>query len=276
MKINLTLRVMGKRSDGYHDICSLYWRILSPENLGISYGTGADRVSVSGAEIAGENILLRACRLLRKIRGGDALPPLDLSLVKRVPPGSGVGAGSGNAAALLKWFGRLGGERPSPSDAVTLGADVAFLASDLDLALAGGVGGRLEEVPGDLDPHVVLFFPEWSSGTREAYEALDGIVGRKVLREEESRSESLDILSGILQGRRVGMLPNDFIQCFKKYESCYNSLYDMIEMSGALAWGLCGSGSACFALYERSEAARGVAGLGGASRFKWLRSMMFL
>ncbi|MDR3332123.1 MAG: 4-diphosphocytidyl-2C-methyl-D-erythritol kinase [Synergistaceae bacterium] len=238
-------------------------------------------MSVIGADIPGENILLGTCRSLRERFGTSALPPLDMRLYKHVPMGSGVGAGSGNAAALIRWFERFSGESTDVSDAVAMGADVAFLASGYDIAMAGGVGDVLECISGGLDLAAAIFFPEWNCDTREAYKTLDSISGRIVTDEAECRDEALDVLDRLKRGERAGILPNDFIQCLKKHEMCYNILYGIFERSGALAWGLCGSGSACFALYGKSEITEVFARLsrfmreGETSRFNWITKVIF-
>ncbi|MDR1943353.1 MAG: 4-diphosphocytidyl-2C-methyl-D-erythritol kinase, partial [Synergistaceae bacterium] len=135
IKINLTLRVLGLRGDGYHDIYSLFWRRPSPEILTISPGGAGDVLSVCGVDVEGENIVSRACRRIRSLFGEDALAPLEMKLHKYLPTGSGVGAGSGNAAALIRWFQMSGSGRVLRcSDVSPLGSDVAFLASGFDLA----------------------------------------------------------------------------------------------------------------------------------------------
>jgi 4-diphosphocytidyl-2-C-methyl-D-erythritol kinase len=233
---------------------------------------------VIGAEIPGENILIKGCRYLRSRWGEEAFPYLSMRVFKHVPAGSGLGAGSGNAAALLRWFGETCGPVLDAESILPLGADVAFLASDADLAFVSGAGEVLNEIPESLDLRPVLFFPEWSSDTREAYISLDRIKDRALLGEAESRAESRDVLDKLSGGRKAGLLPNDFIQCFKEQEDCYNALYDFVESSGALAWGLCGSGSACFALYGRGGDSKSGRCLseGSLSRFKWLKKVMFL
>lgn len=288
LKINLTLRVLRKREDGYHEIHSLFWRKRSPEVLEVSPGASGDRVAVSGADIPGENILIRSCRYLRSRYGSDALPPLAMDLFKHLPMGSGVGAGSGNAAALLKWFERMNkGCRLDLGDVASLGADVAFLASEYDLAFADGIGEILSGVDETLDIPAIVFFPKWASHTKRAYAILDeqrGHDGAKcdMIDAATARGESVMLLNRLRSGERVGVLPNDFISCMSLYESCYDDLYDVVESAGAQAWGLCGSGSACFALFERCNAGEILPALAGrlsseaSSRFSWLQKIMVL
>jgi 4-diphosphocytidyl-2-C-methyl-D-erythritol kinase len=292
IKINLTLRVLSKREDGYHDIHSLFWRRLSPEVLEIRGWADFDRLLVDGADIPGENLITRACRYLRSRYKDKLLPPLDMRLVKHLPMGSGVGAGSGNAAALLRWFfdEHAPGDHGSVSEVASIGADVAFLASDYDLALAGGIGEKLECLDGPsggLDLPAVIMFPEWRNDTAEAFASLDGSreAGSEKLSPlsaTDARKESLAVLRGLKERKRLGLLPNDFIACDPRHGERYGVLYGIMEKAGALAWGLCGSGSSCFALFDDRDGKDAISRLmryikpEGSSRFSWLHKTLVL
>ncbi|MDR0649301.1 MAG: 4-diphosphocytidyl-2C-methyl-D-erythritol kinase [Synergistaceae bacterium] len=289
IKINLTLRVLRKREDGYHDVCSLFWRRRSPETLEIRDARDRDRVSVEGMDVPGENLVMRACGFLRKTYEDKPMPPLDMRITKSVPMGSGLGAGSGNAAALVRWFwreiARSGADIGCGVESV--GADVAFLASGYGLALAEGIGERLQELrdPGGLDLSAVVLFPKWSSDTAGAYAVLDSRRARSEtspLSIEDARAESFAVLRGLRDRKTLGQLPNDFIGCCERHDEDYRSLYAVAERAGALAWGLCGSGSACFALFD-DERGRDAAGRllrfiepEGIPPFPWLHKTLVL
>lgn len=259
IKINLTLRVLGRREDGYHELHSLFWRLSSPEVLEISLSE-EDSLSVVGGVISGANLVDEARSFLRTRFAGEP-PPLSLRLFKHLPIGGGVGAGSGNAAALLCWHARAYAcGIVDPAEYAALGADISFLASGHDLALADGIGERLVAVDaGGLRKRALktaIFFPKWTIATKEAYEAIDRRREANVSplpTIEEARTESLGILASLSEGKTVGLLPNDFLSCFSKHNICYNTLYDLFEKTGALAWGLCGSGSGCFAIYDGGD-----------------------
>lgn len=284
IKINLTLRVLERRQDGYHNIRTLFWRLPSPEVVEIRTGCAQDRVVCVGAEIPGENIVSKGCAYLRQ-RYGDLVPDgLDIRIFKHLPQGGGVGAGSGNVAALLRWFRHaVGGDVLDVASLSSLGADVAFLAADGDLAMASGVGERLEGVGESLDLAVVLFFPTWSSDTGRAYRSLDeSRVGTpsKILTPDEARAESVAVLEDLRRGCQVGLLPNDFIPCMGEHLVCYNALYEAIRDFGAIGWGLSGSGSSCFGLFRRAEASGAIPALmreiRNNPRFDWLTQTLIL
>jgi 4-diphosphocytidyl-2-C-methyl-D-erythritol kinase len=285
IKINLTLRVLGRRGDGYHDICSLFWRIRSPETVEVNFNAERDRLEVIGAEIPGENILWRVCRRIREIYGDESLPPIEMRLHKHLPTGSGVGAGSGNAAALVRLVrAAVCSKKDGLFHIESLGADVAFLASGYSLALASGIGEALEEIKESLRLVAVVFFPEWSADTNVAYRALDkaraeSLVG--VSSEGEAREEAALVLGRLRNGLRVGALPNDFIAC-AGHKDQYGAIAELSSASGALAWGLCGSGSAYFSLFTREGAKNGMKSLFETlrkkekSEFNWLRQILVL
>ncbi|MDL2264521.1 hypothetical protein LJC31_07710 [Synergistaceae bacterium OttesenSCG-928-I11] len=275
---------MDKRPDGYHDIRTLFWRLPSPETVEIRTDGAGDRVACVGTEIPGENIVSKGCVYLRQ-RHGNLMPEgLDIRIFKHLPQGSGVGAGSGNVAALLRWFRHaVGGNTLDVASLSSLGADVAFLATDDDLAFASGVGERLEGVGESLDLAVVLFFPTWPSDTGRAYRSLDESragTPSKILTPDEARAESFAILDGLRRGDCIGLLPNDFIPCMGEHRVCYNALYEAIRDFGAIAWGLSGSGSSCFGLFRRAEANGAIPALARAlrdnSRFDWLTQTLIL
>lgn len=249
--------------------------------LEITTEAAQDMLRVEGAGIPGENLLTRVCSFLRTRFGPGALPPLEIRLSKFLPMGSGIGAGSGNAAALLRWFERYSGlALPELSEIGKLGADVAFLASRYDLALAEGIGEELEGLDDSLDLPGVILFPGWPSDTREAYAKIDRVRDASrgkssPLSREEARRESLEILKRLKERKCAGFLPNDFMLCHTDHLSCYNEAYSTFEESGALAWGLCGSGSSCFALFDsRTDLADVVSSRLG--KFSWLQKIMVM
>ena len=253
-KLNLSLRVTNKRRDGYHDIVSLFLRLPNLETLSISKAKGiADDVRVRGVEVKGENIVSRA--LCRAREAGFDVPFLDVEISKSIYPGSGLGAGSGNAAAILRW---LAGSAVSQKDdlvwqnvALKTGADVPFLLSDCSLALVSGIGEILEPLE-PLGLCASIVFPEWSVGTGDAYAQLDGRYGGEYpLSDPVARAEAGALYKGLLAKERVGFLPNDFAPALMEKFPGYLDLFDMFDKSGHIAWGITGSGGAAFALSDK-------------------------
>jgi 4-diphosphocytidyl-2-C-methyl-D-erythritol kinase len=146
-KINLTLRVLGRRADGYHEIESLVAFAAIGDQVALTPGP-EDRVAVSGPfarDIDGPNLLETALALLRehnaKLQLGTVL------LEKNLPVAAGLGGGSADAAALLRAVRRANPER---AGAVAWHAMAARLGADVPVCLAGkpalisGVGDKVE------------------------------------------------------------------------------------------------------------------------------------
>jgi len=253
-KLNLSLRVTNKRHDGYHNIVSLFLRLPAVETLSISKTFHADGARVKGVEIEGENIVSRALRRARE--AGLDVPFLDVEISKIIPPGSGLGAGSGNAAAVLRCLAEADQNAELEkwqSAALKTGADVPFLFSRYPLALVSGIGEILEPLaPVKLCASIV--FPEWSVGTENAYSQLDNWHGEKYpLSDDEARNEALALHRKLLAKEHIGLLPNDFAPMLIEKFPDYLDLFNMFDKSGAIAWGITGSGGAAFALSENAS-----------------------
>ena len=245
-KLNLTLRVINKRPDGYHNIVSTFLKVPSGDILYVSESTAGIDIVNSNVNIKGENIVLKALKVARE--EGFKFPFLNVMIHKSIPPGSGLGAGSGNAASILWWLG-------AQKVAAKVGADVPFLCSGLDLAVVSGIGDNVEPAKNaTVIPHGVIAIPEWQTDTKTAYAEIDSMTsGFDTLL---ARTEMRDMYYANA-GKKVGLLPNDFLKVLIKTHPKYNELFSIFEKGGADAWGLSGSGSAVFAT------------LTGPKLFKW-------
>lgn len=146
-KVNLTLRIIGRRADGYHELESLVAFAGVGDTLTLEPGEALS-LAISGPRGAGlsaeDNLVLRAARAL-----SDACPGLRLGrfhLVKRLPVASGIGGGSADAAAALRLLARLNGlslsEPEVMSVAAKTGADVP-VCLDSRARVMAGIGERL-------------------------------------------------------------------------------------------------------------------------------------
>lgn len=265
VKINLTLRILDTRSDGYHNLRSLFWRKPANERLTILHNCGeikGDVIDVSGAVIKGENILMRVLDAAR--RKSPDIPPLHIKLKKYFPAGSGIGAGSGNAAALIEWAAKKYGVSFSAEESAALGADVAFLASGYRIACAQGIGESLAPIRTAFDAGWLLAFPKWASNTAEAYKKLDVMrrsTGWEKPEDAFLQEEETELLTALENGRCAGRLPNDFFDVLAGEHTEYEAAEKLAARTSAIGWGLCGSGSAFFALYGTACGARAAAEL---------------
>lgn len=177
-KINHGLKILSRRSDGYHEIRTVYQTIALHDRLEITLlNTGSGiRLECDDAGIPSgrENLVYRACDLWRRATGfcGEVRARLE----KTIPAGSGLGGASSDAAAALEGLERLTGEKLPLEARLRLAAQ---LGSDVPLFLLGGrvLGcGRGEEIyplP-DLTPrHCLVVFPGFPMSTAEAYREAD-------------------------------------------------------------------------------------------------------
>jgi 4-diphosphocytidyl-2-C-methyl-D-erythritol kinase len=163
-KINWALRVTGKRTDGYHDIETLFQTISLYDTL--TFRT-AERLSLTCNEKPGDetNLVLRAARALGS-------PPVAIALQKRIPVGGGLGGGSSNAAATLIALARMFEIRTPLADiALSLGSDVPFFLQG-GTAYATGRGEALTLLPRVAPVPLILVMPATGVLTSEAYAIL--------------------------------------------------------------------------------------------------------
>ncbi len=210
--------------------------------------TGTDRLSVSGEESAPEdesNLIIRALDAVRSA-GGD-LPPMNVELTKRIPAGGGLGGGSSDAAAVLR-YARSSGiliDRPYPELAAELGADVPFFLLEKSAALGTGIGDTLEPVP-PLAASVLLAIPPFRVSTEDAYARVEP-SNREPDEPERIRKTS--------PHRWIRLdLSNDFSDVLRDHHDRFGELESSLE-DHAEAAGLTGSGSVLYGLY-RNEASR--------------------
>ncbi|HET6164967.1 MAG TPA: 4-(cytidine 5'-diphospho)-2-C-methyl-D-erythritol kinase, partial [Planctomycetota bacterium] len=181
-KLNLFLEVLGRRPDGYHELRTVFHEIdlcdeLSLELLPDGAVPTADALEASGRPIEGppgQNLVLRAVAAYR--RRVPHCPPVRAALRKVVPPGSGTGGGSSDAAFVLAALQHLLG---APLAAAELRAVASEVGADVGFFLLGGTAlgaGRGDELTPVETPHAFTFvvaFPSFSLSTARVYEHVD-------------------------------------------------------------------------------------------------------
>ena len=279
IKLNLFLRVLSKNARDFHEIFTIFCKKSGKEGLTICpqiKENMEDIIDTRGARIYGVNLVTKVLMLARKEHG--CFPPLHVIIDKVYPSGSGIGAGSGNAAAMIRWLGEQYGVVIQGDEIATLGADVAFLASSHGLALASGVGDILSPLEDISNFTAVLAFPKWRSGTKLAYKKLDRLREEKKIKaaeEWECKAEAQKILAALASKDKIGLLPNDFLAIFAGERLVnYIEAFDIWDSEGALAWGLSGSGSAVFALFPDDSAS--VCAKEKIERLGWIQKAAIL
>jgi 4-diphosphocytidyl-2-C-methyl-D-erythritol kinase len=291
-KINLHLRVKGRRSDGYHDLESVFLALSFGDTLYFELGdtSGGDKrsqdcVILPEWKIPGEagippealpperNIVHRAVSLFRTYTGFEK--PLRITLEKRIPLGAGLGGGSSDAASTLLALNELAGAHLSGDTlenmAGNLGSDVPFFIRAFDTggaAFVSGRGERIRSIPGPGDIAVVLVNPGFPSGTAEAFRLLDcrrkeragPTEGRETVNSKGGGPSEESLIAAL--GERPSTWPyvNDFLPVFLETGSetarkSYRDILEALKIRGADFWGLTGAGSTCFGVFMDREVA---------------------
>jgi 4-diphosphocytidyl-2-C-methyl-D-erythritol kinase len=265
-KLNLDLRVLGPRPDGYHELRTVFQTISLADRIGISFTPAAETcIEVVEGPAIEDNLVVRAARLVLDSLGVTGV--VEFRLEKHIPMGGGLGGGSSDAAAVLLALPVLaGGILPIEtllSLAASLGSDVSFFLLG-GTALGLGRGEELYPLPdfGPLDG--VLVTSSIHSSTRDAYRALDSRLTTE-LKQNNIVSFQSRVWTGC--GKRDGERHpahgiNDFESwVFEQYPQL-RRLRESLEQAGARPAMMTGSGSAIFGLFRaRDQAERAIATL---------------
>jgi 4-diphosphocytidyl-2-C-methyl-D-erythritol kinase len=175
-KVNLTLAVLGKRADGYHNISSVMQVISLHDTLRLTPNRSGQITIHSDSPTLNtpDNLALRAALALREV-AGDAALGVEIELRKAIPSPGGLGGGSSDAASVLLvlnalWEMRLSQERLTQI-AATLGSDVPYFLTG-GTALIGGRGEQVAPLPDAQPLWLVLARPPVSVSTAAVYRAL--------------------------------------------------------------------------------------------------------
>jgi 4-diphosphocytidyl-2-C-methyl-D-erythritol kinase len=177
-KLTLSLRVEGVRPDGYHLLDAEMVTLDLADTLYFTEGEGLEVVDggagdggfgLAGVPAGPDNLVARALRAAGR--------RAHVRLVKRVPPGAGLGGGSADAAAVLRWAGLTGPE--GVTAAAGLGSDVPFCLAGGGRARVGGAGDLLEPLPFDevAGRAYTLLVPPFGVPTGAVYQAWDNLGG---------------------------------------------------------------------------------------------------
>ncbi len=164
-KLTLSLKVKGRRQDGYHLIDAEMVSVDLCDELFISEGSGLTvRSADSGFEVplGPSNLVNQALKLVNRTA--------DVTVIKKIPAGAGLGGGSTNAAGILRWAGF-----EDPIAAAQLGADVAFCLKG-GRARVTGIGETLEYLPYH-QREMTLLIPPIGISTSDVYRAWDELDG---------------------------------------------------------------------------------------------------
>lgn len=248
-KINLGLRILHRRPDGYHDIESCMLPIGWADQLTVEIATGAAEDSYEIAGLAGElpierNLIYKAVQLLRAYH--HDIPPLRLKLEKRIPSEAGLGGGSADAAYTLLAINELSRLGLSTTELETLagelGCDCPFFIQSRPV-LVTGRGEKLTPLTMPSALHgkwLLVVKPPIGMSTAEAY--------RQVIRHPEAEGKLATLLERPI-GEWRELIVNDFEPVVFAHYPELAALRDKLYHHGALYAAMSGSGTALYALF---------------------------
>jgi 4-diphosphocytidyl-2-C-methyl-D-erythritol kinase len=256
-KINLDLRVLHKRADGYHELRTVFQTISLRDAIDIEYTTGRrTEIAVEGNVDIPDNLVVRAARTVFDAVG--AIGRVSFRLRKRIPMGAGLGGGSSNAAAVLLALPALTGKFLNPGAlnraAAELGSDVPFFLHG-GTAIGIGRGTELYPVPDAPAMRGIVVAPAIHVSTPEAYQGLRRALTSKAGDFDTNSFQSFVWgLGDRCPTREWRSLPaNDFeSSVFRQYPSLLEIKRKLARLGASPAM-MSGSGSALFGLFSSSD-----------------------
>jgi 4-diphosphocytidyl-2-C-methyl-D-erythritol kinase len=256
-KINLCLRVLGRRPDGYHDLESVFQMVGLFDDITIQPRREGIVLTVEGADLPGGpgNLAYEAAAALAHESSGSR--GVSIHLVKRIPLGAGLGGGSSDAATVLMGLNRLWGlgwSRARLAElGATLGSDVPFFFFG-PTAWVTGRGERVAPAPhlrpsqaGPMLPWAVLVNPGIAVSTKWAFEALGLTNDRGVDRMPRSPGAP---------SAAPWLIPNDLERVTAATYPVVEDMKTRLLKSGARVARMSGSGPTVFGVFQtRAEAA---------------------
>ena len=253
-KINLTLDVLGKRDDGYHDLKSIMQTISIRDDVEIDVDTGKPWVlhcSNESIPTDERNLAWKAARVFFD-RIGREPDGIEIRITKRIPVGSGLGGGSADAAAVLRALNR---HYDNPLSILALAELGASIGSDVPFctvcgtAMVEGRGEQIRKLPDMPDCCFVVCKPQFSCSTPELYKELDAAVIGKHPNHQAMESA---LLAGDL-GKIAENICNVFDPVVTKDHLELNYIKSIFNSYGSVAQQMTGSGSAVFAIVTEFE-----------------------
>ena len=243
-KLNLTLDILRRRDDGYHDLQMVMQSIDLADDLEITpaQGTGSMSTTLSYLPSDGRNLAQIAAQAFREATG-SALQ-VDIAIRKRIPVCAGMAGGSSDAAAVLRAMDALAGTGLTPGRLAEIGQNVG---SDVPYcvlggtALAEGRGETLTPLPPLPPCHIVVCKPPFPISTPQLFSRVDV---RRIARRPDT--------VGLLTALRAG----DLVEVARRMYNVFEDVLEPRRQNGALGASMTGSGPTVFGLFDHPSAAR--------------------
>ena len=251
-KINWTLRILGKRDDGFHELRTVFQTISLHDTLLFEESDSLE-LTCDDPDVPtdDQNLIVRAARSLQDASG--TLKGAQLHLEKQIPSPGGLGGGSSNAAVALIGLKKLWQIDISDDDlrtiACELGSDVPFFLHG-GTAIGTGRGEMINPVDDADEPYMLVVTPDARVSTRDAFAGIGALnltveAQKRNLAVCRKDAESLDL--------RHRVLINDFeASVFDAHPEIRRVKASLLEL-GAINAAMSGSGASVFAIFDKQE-----------------------
>ncbi|MBU6140917.1 MAG: 4-(cytidine 5'-diphospho)-2-C-methyl-D-erythritol kinase [Proteobacteria bacterium] len=246
-KINLFLKVVGKRVDGFHELESLFVFTDLVDELEVSLSDNfALEISGDFARFVDQenNLFVKIINFF--VQEFAVTKNIKIRIVKNIPVGSGLGGGSSNAAyfirALNEIFALNLDKKSLQKISLKFGSDIPFFFEE-QASIVTGRGEIIENFPEFKPISALLIHPKISLGTKDIFQKLAGNFSQKIGSEKLKKMSIEDFL----------ILPNDLQQSAISTVLIIGEIIDHLEKFGADFAKMSGSGSACFGVFSSEE-----------------------
>lgn len=253
-KINWRLSVLGRRTDGFHELRTIFQTITLHDEL--TFALRADDTvlltcAAPDIPVDGRNLICRAATALKNhfgLRAGAAI-----HLVKRIPVAGGLGGGSSNAAATLLGLAHLWNLPVSKDElrllGAQLGADVPYFFTG-GTALGTGLGAHITALPEVAAEHLLIVTPNVKVATAEAYKALNAPALTKA---ESDTILAISRADELFADSFPNTLHNDFEPAIFRLQPAIERAKNSLARAGARSALMTGSGASVFGIFENQE-----------------------
>lgn len=274
-KINLHLKVLAKRDDGFHDLESIFQRISLADFLSVTKHDDSQCGCIVESPLMvlpAVNTITQAWDVFKAAAGVKY--GIRVRVLKHIPAGSGLGAGSSDAASLLRAVNELFDVRLDKAElsrlALRVGSDVPFFLTDDDVSIVSGRGELFTPLTARSDCFGILIWPEVQSSTQDAYRALD-----KTVSEQTVPFGIKKLCNSYYSTFTEWCFVNDFQPVLEVlYPVIAEACSDLYQQGAAFAQ-MSGAGSAVFGLFESNEAAAAACNMLG-QKWRWCKPFILL
>lgn len=256
-KINLTLDILRKREDGYHDLQMVMQSVTLADELTVTPAKGAQGEAVSDLHFlptGGKNLAQMAAAAFRQAAGTGG--EVDVSIRKHIPVCAGLAGGSADAAAVLVAMNELSGAGLSAAELARIGervgSDVPFCVAG-GTALAEGRGERLTPLPPLPPCHIVICKPPFSISTPQLFSRVNV---RRIVRRPDTAGMTAALEAGDLAGvaRRMYNVFEDVLE--PRRLAAIREIEGVLIDCGALGASMSGSGPSVFGVFPSERQAQ--------------------